>query len=638
MKKSLGGSHASTKPDQKKSESRSEDMNSSPPALDSRPSESYLNIAAYKFAPLEGLPARKKALEQFCRSRAIKGTILVTPEGINIFVSGSRSAIDALLAEVRRDPLLSDLVVKESYSSHQPHRRMLVKIKKEIIAFGIEGIEPARYTSRRVSPETLKQWLDEKRPLRMLDTRNEFEIEVGTFKGAVRLGLNDFRRFSEAIDALPEDVARELREQPVVTFCTGGIRCEKAAPFLERAGFRDIYQLDGGILKYFEDCGGAHYEGDCFVFDHRVAVGPDLEETETTYCFVCQETLFASDQESEKYEVGVSCPYCWQRPEEKQAARIAERNAALAKMIDPLPGALPYENRRPMRVPERLAGRTLIEFLTGLRTHLSIEDWERAIAAEQILLEDRPLDRSEIVQSGDVLIHVLPGTVEPEVDGRVRILYEDDAIVVVEKPAPLPTHPSGRFTRNTLLYLLSQVYAPQKLRIVHRLDANTTGVLVLARSRAAAAALQPQFGREEVEKKYVARIMGAPKENSFRSDAPLSDEPGPVGGREVSPDGRPASTEFEVRERFSDGTSLLAVRPMTGRTNQIRVHLWDLGMPVFGDPLYLPGRLLGESQTLRPSDAPLCLHAETIRFRHPVSGEFVEFTSKVGPRFDSPIS
>jgi RluA family pseudouridine synthase len=600
--------------------------------------ESYLNIAAYKFAPLEGLAERKVELEQFCRSRAIKGTILITPEGINLFVSGTRPAIEALLAEVRRDPLLSDLIAKESYSSHQPHRRMLVKIKKEIIAFGVQGIEPASYTSRRVSPQTLKTWLDEKRPVRMLDTRNEFEVEVGTFKGAVRLSLNDFRRFSDAIDALPEDVSRELREQPVVTFCTGGIRCEKAAPFLERAGFRDIYQLDGGILKYFEDCGGAHYEGDCFVFDHRVAVNANLEETETTYCFVCQETLFAKDQKSEKYEVGVSCPYCWQRPEEKQAGRITERNAALAKLTDALPGALPYENRRPMRVPERLAGRTLTEFLTGLHTRLSIEDWERAIAAGQILLEDRPLDGSEIVRAGDVLIHVLPGTVEPEVDGHVRVLYEDDAIVVVEKPAPLPTHPSGRFSRNTLLYLLSQVYAPQKLRLVHRLDANTTGVLVLARSRKAAAALQPQFERDEVEKEYVTRIVGTPAEDTFRSDAPLTDEPGPVGGRRVDPGGRPASTEFIVRERFSDGTSLLVVRPKTGRTNQIRVHLWDLAMPVLGDPLYLPERLLGTSQTLRPMDPPLCLHAETIRFRHPLSDELVEFTSEVGERFGSPIS
>ena len=155
---------------------------------------------------------------------------------------------------------------------------MRVKIKREIIAFGIPGIDPARNPSRKLSPRTLRQWLDEGRSVTLLDTRNTYEIERGTFRGALPAGIRHFRDFPRAVERLPA----RLKNQPVVMFCTGGIRCEKAGPFMEREGFRDVFQLDGGILKYFEECGSAHYDGECFVFDERVGVDPTLRETGAT--------------------------------------------------------------------------------------------------------------------------------------------------------------------------------------------------------------------------------------------------------------------------------------------------------------------------------------------------------------------
>lgn len=233
-----------------------------------------VNIAAYRFSDLTDLQSLRTELSALCLDHLLKGTILLSPEGINLFIAGSRTGVDQLLARVRQLPGLSDLESKESYSRQQPFKRMRIKIKREIIAFGIDGIAPARYTSRRLSPTELKRWLDDGRPVTLLDTRNNFEVDTGTFHNALRIGIEDFRDFPHAVDRLPP----ELKSQPIVTFCTGGIRCEKATPYLERAGFQEVYQLDGGILKYFEVCGADHYHGDCFVFDERVALDPQLRE------------------------------------------------------------------------------------------------------------------------------------------------------------------------------------------------------------------------------------------------------------------------------------------------------------------------------------------------------------------------
>lgn len=581
------------------------------------------NIAAYQFAPLTNLQEQRGSLRTFCQAQGLKGTILLSTEGINLFVAGEATAIDRLLGKLRAIPGLEGLRAKISLSEQQPFRRMLVRIKKEIIAFGVEGIDPGRHTSPKIAPATLKQWLDEGRPLTLLDTRNEYEIKLGTFRGAKDLGIQHFRQFPEASRQLPE----ELKERPVVMFCTGGIRCEKAGPFLETQGFQQILQLDGGILKYFEDCGSAHYEGECFVFDQRVGVDPQLAETASTQCFRCQTPLSAADQESPYYAVGQSCPHCYNPPELLQAERLARRHEAIRSFTDPLPGSTPQDNRRPIQVPRAYDGASLLDFLCGIFGYIPKEDLRALCDQGRLLCKEQAVPAEHLVRAGERYVNVRPGWREPDVSSDIRIVHEDEAIIVVEKPAPLPMHPCGRYQRNTLQHILNAVYHPEKPRPCHRLDANTTGLVVFARTRHFAGRMQAGFIKGEQKKVYLARTIGHPPEREFRCDAAVSTEPGELGSRRPQEDGSPAVTEFVVRERFDDGTSLLEARPITGRTNQIRVHLWQLAWPIVGERAYLPDHKLGDTQTLALGDPPLCLHAWKLAFRHPLNGEWVGFES-----------
>ncbi len=590
------------------------------------------NIAAYKFARLTDLKPLREELQTLCRDHALKGTILLSPEGINLFVAGDGEGIDVLLARLRALPGLEDLEVKVSVSDAQPFRRMLVRLKKEIISFGVEGIDPATRTSPKLSPRELKQWLDEGRPVTLLDTRNDYEIKLGTFRDALPAGISHFRQFPDAVSRLPA----AMKEQPVVMFCTGGIRCEKAGPFMEREGFKSIFQLEGGILKYFEECGSAHYDGECFVFDQRVGLDPHLEETDASQCYACQTPLTAADQASDRYVAGQSCPYCYQEPAGRQELVRAECEAALRAAAVPLPGSIPYDNYRPLRVPESGDGGTLLEILTGILPHKPASVWEEAAAAGCLLDEDRrPLTLETRLRAGRQIYHLLPSTLEPEVNADLRVLHVDEAFIVINKPAPLPFHPGGRFNRNTLQYLLSVAFHPQRPRPAHRIDANTTGVTIICRTRHFAGLLQKQFLRGEVEKLYRARVQGHPPEDEFVCDAAITAESGEYGGRTTEEGTLAARTECRVLSRDADGTALLEARPVTGRTNQIRIHLWDLGFPILGDPLYLPGRALGETQTLAPGDPPLHLHAARIAFRHPVTGESAVFTAPEPEAFHS---
>jgi UPF0176 protein len=269
----------------------------------------FLNISTYKFTPFESeeLPAIRDRLRDVSTAQGLKGTILLSTEGINLFVAGLTDNVNTLLAVIRTLRGLDDLTPKESFSAEQPFNRMLVKIKKEIISFGVEGIDPARQPAPKLSPRTLKQWLDEGRPVTLLDTRNDYEVRLGTFKGAVDPRIDHFREFPDAVRKLPAG----LKAQPIVMFCTGGIRCEKAGPFMVREGFQEVFQLDGGILKYFEECGGAHYDGECFVFDRRVGVNAELKATGSALCWVCQMPLTLAEQRDERYVYEKSCPYCF---------------------------------------------------------------------------------------------------------------------------------------------------------------------------------------------------------------------------------------------------------------------------------------------------------------------------------------
>jgi len=266
-----------------------------------------LNLAGYRFTPLDQLEKWKAQLLPRCREIGLKGTILLAPEGINFFLAGTRPQLDPILAILRSIPGMADLAPKESFSATQPFQRMLVKIKREIVPFGVEGVDPARKPSPKITARELKTWLDEKRPVTLLDVRNDYEVRLGTFQQALNPKIDNFRDFPAAVRKL--DPA--LKTRPVVMFCTGGIRCEKAGPFMQKEGFEKILQLDGGILKYFEQVGGEHFNGECFVFDERVGVDSQLRETDSVLCYNCQMPLLASDLNHPHYVYEKSCHYCF---------------------------------------------------------------------------------------------------------------------------------------------------------------------------------------------------------------------------------------------------------------------------------------------------------------------------------------
>ena len=278
-----------------------------------QPIHSIVNIAAYKFITFDDTVERRALFQETCRELELKGTILLTPEGINMFLAGTRANIDSFLVWLRSDARFADIAVKESLSDEQPFNRMLVKLKREIITMKHPLIKPELGRAPFVSALDLKRWLDqghddEGKPVVMVDTRNAFEVDVGTFDNTIDYRIEKFTEFPAKIEAHKE----ELNSKTVVTFCTGGIRCEKAAIHMKNIGYDSVYQLEGGILKYFEEAGGAHYQGDCFVFDRRTALNPQLEPTPTVQCFACRAVVTPREQISPLYVYGVSCPHCAQ--------------------------------------------------------------------------------------------------------------------------------------------------------------------------------------------------------------------------------------------------------------------------------------------------------------------------------------
>jgi UPF0176 protein len=242
-----------------------------------------LNISCYKFVALpDAQDLQQPCLDQ-ALMRQLKGTILIAEEGINFFLAGQADDVRGFVAWLRADARFADLAPKESWSASQPFRKMLVKVKHEIIRMNHPSIRPEQGRAPAVTPATAQRWLsqghdDEGRPVVTLDTRNQFEVDAGTFKNAINWGITKFTEFPEAV----QSHLAELQDKTVISFCTGGIRCEKAAIYMRNAGLPHVYQLEGGILKYFEEVGNDHYEGGCFVFDERRAVGADLSATGLT--------------------------------------------------------------------------------------------------------------------------------------------------------------------------------------------------------------------------------------------------------------------------------------------------------------------------------------------------------------------
>lgn len=251
---------------------------------------SILNIAAYKFVNLPDPKAWLMPLRERCHSLSLKGTIILAPEGINLFLAGEQKDIAEFLLYLANEEQFggrfADLDVKESTSASQPFRKMVVREAREIITLRQEIPCPSEGRAPAVEAETLKIWLDKKcddqgREIVMLDTRDAYEVEIGTFENAISFPIERFSQFPAAIQELMQET--DLTGKTIVSFCTGGIRCEKAAILMERMGISNVFQLDGGILRYFEKVGGEHWKGECFVFDERIALDPALQQTKLVY-------------------------------------------------------------------------------------------------------------------------------------------------------------------------------------------------------------------------------------------------------------------------------------------------------------------------------------------------------------------
>jgi UPF0176 protein len=262
-----------------------------------------LNIAGYQFTELDQLSNFRKVLFDQCQVLGLKGTILLSQEGINLSLAGMAESIEIFKRDLQSDIRFAAMTFRETYSDYLPFDRLKVKIKKEIITMRSSTIHPEWQRAPTISPKELQCWLDEKRDVVVLDTRNDYEVRFGTFDDAVNLHMNDFSEFPAVSKQLP-------RTKPIVMFCTGGIRCEKAALHLLESGFAEVYQLDGGILNYFKETGGAHFAGECFVFDQRIALDAGLQETGTKQCSVCQGPAQCSGTIPRGFVTDLICHHC----------------------------------------------------------------------------------------------------------------------------------------------------------------------------------------------------------------------------------------------------------------------------------------------------------------------------------------
>ncbi|MCC2615452.1 rhodanese-related sulfurtransferase [Aestuariibacter halophilus] len=282
----------------------------------------FIVCAMYKFVALENYQDMRQPLLDVMEANDIKGTLLLAHEGINGTISGPREGIDALLAYLNSDPRINPISYKESLDDNQPFYRTKVKLKKEIVTMGVDGIDPRKTVGTYVKPQDWNALISDP-DVTVIDTRNDYEIEIGTFKHAINPKTETFREFPQYV----KETLDPAKNKKVAMFCTGGIRCEKSTAYLKEQGFEEVYHLEGGILQYLADVPKEEslWEGDCFVFDNRVAVDHDLNKSHYDQCYACRLPITEEDKQSDKFESGVSCPKCYGTHSEEQIARFRER-------------------------------------------------------------------------------------------------------------------------------------------------------------------------------------------------------------------------------------------------------------------------------------------------------------------------
>ena len=265
------------------------------------------NITGYKFTPITNTKSLQEEILKHSKRLGLKGTVLISQKGLNFSIAGEIESCNNFITFLRSDKRFSDIDIKKTYNEYQPFRKMLVRIKKEIISMGVEQIDPFTFTGEKISPKELHKKLNNKEDIILLDTRNEYEVRLGTFENALDLNLDSFRDFPKEI----KNLKQEMKDKEIVMFCTGGVRCEKASALMLKNGFKDVKQIDGGVINYFKETGGAFWKGDCFVFDDRVALDKELKETDYILCYRCREPLNKEEIGSDKYKIDEYCPYCF---------------------------------------------------------------------------------------------------------------------------------------------------------------------------------------------------------------------------------------------------------------------------------------------------------------------------------------
>jgi UPF0176 protein len=294
----------------------------------------YLTTAMYHFVSLPRFESLREPLLSFCLSKEIKGTLLLADEGINGTVAGSEKSILGLLHYLKNDPIFGgsfkNIAHKESWSDKHPFYRMKVKLKKEIVTLGVPGVSPTKIVGKYVKPQDWNSIISDPEVV-LIDARNDYEYAIGTFKNAINPETNTFREFPEYI----KTHFNPKSHKKVAMFCTGGIRCEKASSFMMSEGFDEVYHLEGGILKYLEEVPlqESLWQGECFVFDQRVALKHGLEAGDFDQCYACRYPLSQDDMKSEKYTPGISCPHCYSKhtPEKLKSLTERQKQVILAK-------------------------------------------------------------------------------------------------------------------------------------------------------------------------------------------------------------------------------------------------------------------------------------------------------------------
>ena len=286
----------------------------------------FLTVTFYHFVTLDKKNNIQEHVYNFCEANNIKGTILLADEGINGTISGKEKNIRDFLIFIKKEGLFngvfSKLEHKESWASKNPFYRMKVRLKKEIVALGVDGVSPTKNVGKYVKPEEWNNLISDPNTI-IIDTRNHYEVDIGTFKNATNPNTLTFRELPSFI----EENLDPKTPKKIAMFCTGGIRCEKATSLMLDKGFKDVYHLEGGILKYLEtiDKDKSLWEGECFVFDQRVAVTHGLNEGKYDQCFACRHPLSPDETNSSHYIKGISCPYCYNKLTNEKKSSVIER-------------------------------------------------------------------------------------------------------------------------------------------------------------------------------------------------------------------------------------------------------------------------------------------------------------------------